>query len=208
MFKMNLKQRIFAGLHGLAMCRWQIPARLAFALRGWVWPKKLKILGPIVLRGRGALVLGKGVKIVSLSRYNPAGINHPTVLTVLKGARMTIGDRVGMSGASIFCASGIEIGNDVKIGANVSIYDTDFHALDYVDRRLDRNTPTAPVHIGDDVWIGANATVLKGVRIGTRAVIAAGSVVTSHVPADALAGGVPCKVIRSLLPTKQECVAP
>ncbi len=205
---MSLKQRAFAGLHSLAASRWRVPVRLAFALRGWAWPKRLKILGPIVLRGRGALVLGSGVKIVSLSRYNPAGVNHPTVLTVLKGARMTIGDRVGMSGAAIFCATGIEIGNDVQIGANANIYDTDFHALDHIDRRLGRNTPTAPVYIGDDVWIGANVTVLKGVNIGKRAVIAAGSVVTSHIPADTVAGGVPCKVIRSLSANTQEPVEP
>ncbi|WP_275229109.1 acyltransferase [Novosphingobium album (ex Liu et al. 2023)] len=208
MGNMSLKQRVIAGLNSVAVLRWQVPARLVFALQGWAWPKQLKILGPIVLRGHGTLVLGTRVKIVSLSRYNPAGVNHPTVLTVLKGARMTIGDRVGMSGAAIFCATGIKIGNDVQIGANVSIFDTDFHALDYVDRRLDRHTPTAPVHIGDDVWIGANSIVLKGVTIGERAVIAAGSVVTSNIPANTLAGGVPSKVIRSLSPTTQEHVEP
>ncbi|KFE33437.1 DapH/DapD/GlmU-related protein [Thioclava atlantica] len=119
---------------------------------------------------------------------------------------MTIGDRVGMTGAAIFCATGIEIGNDVQIGANANIYDTDFHALDHVDRRMGRNIPTAPVRIGDDVWIGANVTVLKGVTIGSRAVIAAGSVVTSDIAADTLAGGVPCKAIRSLKPINHEAV--
>ncbi|TIQ08783.1 MAG: sugar O-acetyltransferase, partial [Mesorhizobium sp.] len=51
------------------------------------------------------------------------------------------------------------------------------------------------------VWLCANVTVLKGVRIGARSVIAAGSVVTSDIPPNCLAGGVPCKVIRSLAPT-------
>jgi len=87
----------------------------------------------------------------------------------------------------------------VQIGVNANIYDTDFHTINATDRRLDRNTPNASVWIEDDVWIGTNVTVLKGVAVGKCAVIAAGSVMVANVAADTLAGvGCPRRFIRTL----------
>ena len=84
--------------------------------------------------------------------------------------------------------------------------DNDAHPLDYELRRKDasvaeaeKNIKTAPVEIGDDVWIGAHCLILKGVHIGPRSIIAAGSVVTKDIPSDVIAGGNPCKVIKSLV---------
>lgn len=70
------------------------------------------------------------------------------------------------------------------------------HGLEAEEERHDLFP--APIHIGRNVWIGANATVLPGVTIGDHAVIAAGAVVTKDVPANTVVGGVPAKVIRMM----------
>lgn len=177
---------------------WSLRARVQLRIRGVPFPKGFVVLGPLGLSARGRIRIGENVTIVNHSRYNRAGINHPTQLVAGQGATLTIGDNTGISGAAIFCSESITIGNHVLIGANCNIYDTDFHPIDFMDRRERRLCDTAPIVIEDDVWLGEGVTVLKGVRIGSRSVIAAGSVVTSHIPPDCLAGGVPCKVIRTL----------
>lgn len=86
----------------------------------------------------------------------------------------------------------IEIGSGVTIGPNCCIYDHD-HNLSG-----DKTGPflTSPVIIGNNVWIGANAVVLKGVKIGERAVVAAGAVVNKDVPPYSIVGGVPARVLK------------
>lgn len=88
----------------------------------------------------------------------------------------------------------VEIGRKVYVSENVSIRDSDNHTLMY-DGKTSTNI-SAPIVIEDNVWIGMNVTILKGVHIGTGAVIAAGAVVIKDVPAGCLAAGVPAKVIR------------
>ncbi len=96
-------------------------------------------------------------------------------------------------------AKRIEIGNRVLLGANVTITDTDFHPLDAHERVTN---PVAgknkPVKIEDDVFVGMNTVILKGVIIGRGAVIGANSVVTADVPAEVVAAGNPARVIRSV----------
>ena len=136
-------------------------------------------------------------------------------------ACITIGNNVGMSSPCIWIQERLTIGNNVNIGGNCMILDTDVHQLDYLARRGDANVnvndnvnvnenvngndngngaeqmvQTAPVTIEDDVWIGANCQILKGVTIGARSVIGAGSVVTRSIPADCIAAGNPCRIIR------------
>ena len=129
------------------------------------------------------------------------GIN--SLICAGSDARLTIGENSGMSSTAIQCHQEIIIGDNVNIGAGCLIMDSDFHSKDYMirrDRLLDRNSSEkASVHIGDDVFIGARSTICKGVSIGERSIIAAGSVVVTNVPADCLAGGNPAKVIKSLI---------
>lgn len=115
------------------------------------------------------------------------------------GANLTIGHNVGMSSPTIWCDERIIIGNDVRIGALVTIMDTDCHSLKYEDRMNgDKKTKTRPVVIEEGVLIGAQSIVLKGSRIGAHSVIGAGSVVCGNIPSDCIAAGNPCKVIRKL----------
>lgn len=92
----------------------------------------------------------------------------------------------------------LTIGDNVKIGGNVLITDTDAHPMDYVARRTTgEGTKSAPIVIEDDAWVGAHCVILKGVTIGARSVIGAGSIVTRSIPADCVAAGNPCRVIRN-----------
>lgn len=83
----------------------------------------------------------------------------------------------------------------------MKIYSSDFHSLNYMDRRDHKeadcqNRNSAPVVIGDDCFIGAGTIILKGVVIGCRTIVGAGSVVTKSLPEDCIAGGNPCKIIK------------
>lgn len=112
-------------------------------------------------------------------------------IDVVSNAHFSVADAYMNYGTSIRCFNKIQIGKDVKISENVSIRDSDNHTI-----LRDGYVMTAPIIIHDKVWIGQNATILKGVTIGEGAIIAAGAVVTSNVPPYALVGGVPAKVIR------------
>ena len=92
------------------------------------------------------------------------------------------------------------IGNHVFLGPNVSLF-TACHPINPEERRLGMEW-AKPITIGDDVWIGGNVTILPGVTIGQRCTIGAGSVVTKDIPADSIAVGNPCHVIKKL-PSKK-----
>lgn len=149
---------------------------------------------PIIRRYPGSkITIGEKCNFLSSTRYNFIGINHPFVISTHNSkASLTIGDVCGFSGTTIGCAKDIKIGNRVRCGANTIITDTDWHTDDL------RTTPDLPVIIEDDVWLGVNVTVLKGVRIGTGSVVGAGSVVTGNIPGGVVAAGVPARVLRPL----------
>lgn len=111
-------------------------------------------------------------------------------LAVNDGAALTLGSGYINNDATIDCFEAITIGHGVAISSGVTIRDSDNHAIN------GNAKVTAPIVIGDHVWIGLNATILKGVRIGNGAVVAAGAVVTADVPENTLVGGVPAKVLK------------
>lgn len=93
------------------------------------------------------------------------------------------------SDCKIRCHKEIIIGEDCAISHDFTVMDSDAH-------ELEGSRNTKPVHIGNHVWIGTRVTILKGVTVGDGAVIAAGALITKDVPAGALVGGVPAKVIK------------
>lgn len=111
---------------------------------------------------------------------------------VNKGAALSLGSGYINHNLSLSCFESIRIGNGVVISENVCIRDSDDHTITGSTKPM-----TQPIAIGDHVWIGMNVTILKGVTIGNGAIIAAGAVVTKDVPANALVGGVPAKVIKT-----------
>ena len=150
------------------------------------------------------LTIGDNFTLLSGEAINPISRNIKACIYLNNGAVLTIGNNVGLSSPCIWCNESISIGNNVKIGGGSLILDTDCHSLDHITRRNPIHdkmyTKNKPVIISDDVFIGANSIILKGVHIGARSIIAAGSIVTKDIPADCIAGGNPCKVIRVIGP--------
>lgn len=139
--------------------------------------------------GRSVTIAGEGIDNVTRSQ-----------IVILKNAVLEIGDNTGMSQVSITCKQKVHIGSNVKIGAGTLIFDTNYHNTDWrirADHDKDLSSAqNAPVYIGDHVFIGTRSIICKGVTIGDRSIIAAGSVVVKDIPADCMAGGNPCKVIK------------
>jgi acetyltransferase-like isoleucine patch superfamily enzyme len=150
---------------------------------------------------RGKFYIGDNVHINSGKRFNIIGRQQRCYFIVYDDAVLTIGNNVGMSATALICFKGITIGNNVKIGGNVVIYDTDFHSLDKLQRRDAKTDMVSKqcreVIIEDDVFIGAHSTILKGVTIGEGSIVGAGSVVTKSIPKNEIWGGNPAKFIKS-----------
>lgn len=114
--------------------------------------------------------------------------------------RVTIGDCVLMSpGSRISASDEITLGDGVMLANGAYITDSDWHTI--YDRTV-RDERSYPVTIGNNVWLGDHATVLKGVTIGENSVVAARAVVTNDVPANVVVAGSPAKVIKELDPSR------
>lgn len=153
------------------------------------------------IKNRGKITIGENFKMNNGFEANVIGIKAPCVFRVEKGAHLHIGDNVGLSQCALIAYSDINIANNVKIGGGVVVYTSDFHTLDYKIRNSDQDQKhriDKPVKIGRDVFIGAQSIILKGVTIGDRSIVGAGSVVTKSIPPDELWAGNPAKFIRKL----------
>lgn len=169
----------------------------------YVWGVQLgkccRFFGRLLFRRAeySTISIGDNCTFRSSVRSNQVGINRPCMISTLgKDAVIRIGSGCGLSGTVIGAAQRIEIGNNVLFGANSTITDTDWHGI-APDKRREPGAAAAVI-IEDNVWIGLNATVLKGVTIGKNSIIGAGSIVTRSIPANVIASGQPAKVIKNL----------
>ncbi len=158
----------------------------------------LKINGILGIHGTGNITLGDNVTINSSGNSNPSAGYGKTHLSVYGNGRIIIGNNVGISNSAITSESLIEIEDDVMIGSGCMIADTDFHSVDYSNRikKPDVNVKRLPIRIRKGAFIGARSIVLKGVTIGERSVIGAGSVVTKDIPDDEIWAGNPAVCIK------------
>jgi len=146
-------------------------------------------------RSRNSIIqIGNDCHFISKVRsHNLIGINRPCIInTQSREAIIEIGDGSGFSGTVISAMSSVKIGSNVKCGANTLITDSDWHPED------PRSGKAKPIKIGENVWLGVNVIVLKGVTIGANTVIGAGSIVTKDIPANVVAAGNPCRVNKEL----------
>lgn len=171
-----------------------------FRAKGVVFGENMTIMGKVSVIGPGKISIGDNFMMTSGEHINPISANlQGAFFTDSPNARIEIGNNVGMSSTRMWIHDRLTIGDNVKIGGGVLLIDTDCHSIDYLVRRTtDNEACSAPIVIEDDVWIGAQSIVLKGVTIGARSIIGAGSVVTKDIPSDCVAGGNPCKVIKIL----------
>jgi acetyltransferase-like isoleucine patch superfamily enzyme len=177
-------------------------SRMLFSLNGVECGSAFRSKGvPMVdIAKRGTMKVGTGLRLNNGQRHNMIGRQHRCSFLVTSTGSIVIGNNVGISASAFVSAAGISVGNNVKIGGNTVIYDTDFHSLRSTDRLNEasdrQHVKTAPVVIADNVFIGAHCTILKGVSIGENAVIGACSVVTTNVPANEIWAGNPAKFVR------------
>ena len=134
---------------------------------------------------------------------------HSTIVFEKEGAQLIVGKNTYVGGATISCAQKISIGNNVQIAWGVVLIDHNSHSLDYRVRRNDlpdqkngnkewNQVSIKNIDIEDDVWIGLNSIVMKGVKIGRGAIIGAGSVVTKDVLEMTVVAGNPAVQIKML----------
>lgn len=134
--------------------------------------------------------IGNNCTFNSHTAFNPRCNNRCVIVTAKDFASIEIGDNCGFSGVSIDSYYKIRIGNNVTIGAETQIFDADGHA-DIL------GTEDEPVVIEDNVFIGMRCIIMKGVTIGENSIIGAGSIVSKSIPANSIAAGIPCKVLKS-----------
>lgn len=160
-----------------------------------------KITGLIYISNQGCIEIGENVKINSSLLANPISNNRCSLATTASG-KILIAKNVGISGATIYSASEVSIGENSFIGANAKILDTDFHSLSHTDRHMhgDNNIQSKKIKISDNCFIGTEAIILKGVTIGCNSIVAAGSVVTIDIPSNEIWGGVPAKFLKNNIP--------
>ena len=155
------------------------------------------------LNGKGRVSLGENI-ILGYPLAPQMGDGAILLQARYEGSQISIGDRTEISNnTSIIALDEITIGSDCLIADRVTIYDADFHELEPESRlpgtvRTESDGDVKPTVIGNNVWIGSCALILKGVTIGDGSVIGAGSVVTKDIPSNVLAVGSPAKVVKSL----------
>lgn len=198
----NLIPAIVDRIHQRVTMAWY---KFRTPILAWFWGvrcgKGVRFQGKTIIRTHrvGEIVLGHNVVFNSQATTNLVGLTGPNILDTFNGGRIVIGNSSGFSSVVLSSRSRIQVGNRVKVGGNVRIFDHDFHSLDPLVRctSADRdNVRTKCVVIEDDVFIGTNAIILKGTTIGARSIVAAGSVVFGlQVPPDSLVRGNPAQVV-------------
>lgn len=145
------------------------------------------------------IYIGENFKMNNGVKYSDSGLNGKCRIEVRDTAILTIGNNVGMSDTTITCHEKIIIGNNVLIGVGAQVRDTDNHSQNPQDRLIGldwKNKKNAPIVIKDNVFIGANCFIMKGVTIGENAIIGACSVITKNVPDEEIWAGNPAKMVR------------
>ena len=150
-------------------------------------PFSVRLRGRVHISGCGEVVLGEGVSIV--------GTVVPVELVTYISGRIVVGNHTFINyGSSIAARVSVQIGSHCHLGHYTFVMDNDQHDI----IRRTELPPSDPVVIEDHVWIGSKVVILRGVRIGSRAVIGAGSIVTKDIPPRCVAAGNPARVLRYL----------
>jgi acetyltransferase-like isoleucine patch superfamily enzyme len=150
-------------------------------------PLSVRLEGRIMVAGEGEVEFGNGVSLV--------GNVVPIEIVCHKGARISIGDHTFINYGSLISAhKNIKIGDHCLLGHYLTLLDNNEHGVE----QSDVPTLSAPITIGNRVWIGSCVIILAGVSIGNHAAVGAGSVVTKNIPPNCLAVGNPARVLREL----------
>jgi len=203
-FKRDLNALIFQKIRSYRLIFYQYIStcigKLNLSLRKIEYGEELKFYGKAYFfRAPNSIIkLGNHVIFRSDETSNQIGLMRKCIVsTLVENAQIIIGNNSGFSSVSIGAAKKICIGSNVIIGANCLITDTNWHNTAVGLRHLSDPTP-GEVNIGNDVYIGYGCIILKNVSIGDNSVIGAGSVISNDIPANVIAAGNPCRVIKQL----------
>ena len=156
-----------------------------------------KLQVPLRSGGRGSLYIGRGNQFgcrVAVMAGDGGIMLQPRE----RASIIRVGDNnLFSNNVSVAACGEVDIGSGCQIGDNVAIYDSDFHEVNPATRNRSAG-PSAPVRIGNNVWLGSRVMVLKGVTIGDHSVIGAMSLVTISIPPNCVAAGIPARVIRTI----------
>ena len=177
--------------------------KILFKLNGVSIPRNFCSNGVPMINNAGRMEVGNSFKINNGNYFNKIGRQGVCIFNVGESGFLHIGKNVGMSSTAIVCRERIRIGDDVLIGGNTVIYDTDFHSKNPETRKGIKNNSNnskrkEEVIIGDNVFIGAHTTILKGVHIGKNSLIGAGAVVTRNIPSNEIWAGNPASFIKDI----------
>ncbi len=170
---------------------------------GVKYGKHLLLKGvPVILNVKGGVIeIGDDVTIKSSFLSNLVGLYTRTIIvTRTLGAKIFIGNNVGISGATLYARKSIIIGDDTMIGGNVKILDNDFHPIGLENRHNQDKSqiPSEEIVIGKNCFIGCNAIILKGTILGDNCVVGAGAVVSGGFDNNCVIAGNPARVIKKL----------
>jgi len=174
---------------------------LYFGLKGIKWGRNWRLFGcPVIHKYKGSrIVIGNNFTMRNWYSSNPLGVNKSFLTTLSKDSVIIIGDSVGISGSVICAVNEIHIGKNTLIGAGTKIFDNDFHSINFEERGKDtENIKSGKITIGENVLIGANCILIKGVTVGNNCIIGAGSVVTGELEDNSVYSGNPIKFIKKI----------
>ena len=163
--------------------------------------RNVKINGRIFLSGTRNIIIDDDVYINSNEKSNPIGGNTKCYLKTFSKGSIVIGKRCRISNVAICSMINVIIEDDVYIGGDCRIYDTDFHSVVFRDRikgNEDDGVVSKPIVIKRGAFIGASTIILKGVTVGAYSVVAAGTIVTKNIPDGELWGGAPAHFIKKI----------
>lgn len=161
--------------------------------------ERWSIIGRIYISNKGDISIGNDFNASSGINMNPIGGDVILRLICLENAKIFIGDNVQISNSTIFAQTKITVEDNVMIGGGCRIWDSDFHSIDFKIRgtKFDKAV-NLPVLIEKDAFIGGGSIILKGVTIGQKSIVAAGSVVSKSIPPNQIWGGNPAKFIKNI----------
>lgn len=176
---------------------------IAFKKLKYLFHSNNKIVGnykayqPIVVRGKGKITFGDNVNIGVVN--SPLFLNTYAYIEARhQDSNIILGNNIHINNSfSIVSEKKVIIKNDVFIGYNCSIVDSNFHDLNLNNRKKTDPSPEEVI-VGNNVFIGNDVSILKGVEIGDNCVVASGAIVTKSFKSNLIIGGVPAKIIKTI----------
>lgn len=192
-FHIYERYSLFVGMWSTSICKLLYARRLTIEKPCRIWGRiRFLFLGP------GTIFIGKNFHAVSARKRSVFTLFAPCSLTIIGNGQIVIGERVGLNGTVIAARNRVTIGDYTMIGPNTIIVDHDGHNSWPPRDRWTTSGTAAPIVIEQDVWIGMNCIILKGVTVGRGSIIAAGSVVVKNVDPACLYAGNPATKIKDL----------